>query len=120
MSHPSHLIIKRFFDQLGQFDEFDIDIQNVKATIGHVYISVFTNAEGTVYANDNLGLPIENRLVTYTRYTLPYTDLLNNLIVGKMRIFFKNGTYFEIGNDNETGFWYSIQGLVPYAVNQLT
>ena len=117
MSQP---LIKRFFDQVGQFDEFDADVKLAKTTMGHVYMSVYTNAEGTAYANDNVGTPIENRLVFYTRYTLPYTDAANNPVVGKMRIYFVGNDYFEVGNDNETGYWYSIQGLTPYAVNQLT
>lgn len=117
MSRP---IIKRVFNQQGQFDEFDADVKLSKIAVGHVYINIYTNAEGTAYANDNVGNPIENRLVYYTRYTLPYTDALNNAVVGKMRIYFIGNNYFEVGNDNETGYWYSIQGLTPYAVNQLT
>jgi len=117
MSRP---IIKRVFNQLGRFDVFDADIKLAKDTMNHVYMNVYTNAEGTAYANDNVGQPIENRLVYYTRYTLPYTDAANNAVVGKMRIYFVGNNYFEVGNDNETGYWYSIQGLAPYEVNQLT
>lgn len=113
-------MIKRFFDQVGQFDEFDRDVKTSKNTTGHVYMNIYTNAEGTVYANDSNGQRVENRLVNYTRYTLPYTDASNNVVVGKMRIYFVGNTYFQVGNDNETGYWYSIQGLTPYAVNQLT
>jgi hypothetical protein len=117
MSQP---IIYRRFNQLGQFDVFDADIKLAKDTLNRVYMNVYTNAEGTAYANDSMGQSIENRLVNYTRYTLPYTDAANNAVVGKMRIYFVGNTYFEVGNDNETGYWYSIQGLTPYTVNQFT
>jgi len=117
MSRP---IIKRLFDQVGQFDEFDADVKLAKNTLSHVYMNIYTNAEGTVYATDSNGQQVENRLVNYTRYTLPYTDASNNVVVGKMRIYFVGNNYFQVGNDNETGYWYSIQGLTPYAVNQLT
>ena len=62
---------ERDFDLLGQFLIFNQDVQQVLLSTGNVRISIYTNAEGTVFGNDSNGNPIENRLVHYTMYSLP-------------------------------------------------
>jgi glycine cleavage system aminomethyltransferase T len=39
------------FDLKGEFANFFADFHTAKAETMHVYISIYTNAEGTVYAN---------------------------------------------------------------------
>lgn len=107
---------ERAYDLLGQFLVFNQDVQQVLLSTGNVVISIFSNAEGTIIANDNNGNPLENRLIHYTEYRLPNP----NGRVGGMKVYFGSGNWFEADDDNESAFWYSIQGLTPFAIKQFT
>jgi hypothetical protein len=112
---------ERKYDQLGQFDEFDVDFAMAKVTLTHIYINVYLNAEGTVFANDSKGNPIQNRLIYYAMYTLPYTDMGSNLpMPGYLKIVFNDGSYIKSFDNAETTYWYSITGLEPFEIKQFT
>ena len=112
---------ERTHDQLGQFDEFDLDFSMAKTTLIHVYMNVYLNAQGTVFALDSNGNPIQNRLVYYTLYTLPYTDLVSNAqIPGYLKVVFYDGSYIKSFDNAETTYWYSITGLEPFEIKQFT
>ena len=112
---------ERTHDQLGQFDEFDVDFAMAKVTLIHIYMNVYLNAQGTVFANDSKGNPIENRLVYYTIYVLPYTDPVSNApMPGYLKVTFNDGSYIKSFDNAETTYWYSITGLEPFEIKQFT
>jgi hypothetical protein len=112
---------ERKFDQLGQFDEFDADFAMAKITLTHIYLNVYLNAQGTVFANDSKGNPIQNRLVYFTSYTLPYEDpVTNSQLPGYLKVIFNDGSYIKSFDDAETTYWYSINGLEPFEIKQFT
>lgn len=111
----------RLFDQLGQFDEFDADFSRAKAELTHIYLNLYLNAEGTVFANDSNGNPIQNRLVHYIIYTLPYNDPASNAIMpGFLMVAFNDYSFIKSYNNAESTYWYSINGLTPFAIKQFT
>ena len=113
--------IDRRYDQLGQFDEFDADFNKAKVELTHIYLNVYLNAEGTVFANDSNGNPIQNRLVYYISYTLPYNDPVSNMpMPGYLMVIFSDHSFIKSFNNAETTYWYSINGLTPFAIKQFT
>lgn len=111
----------RVFDQLGQFSEFDSDFKRAKTELVHIYLNIYLNSAGTVFANDSIGNPIQNRLVYFTTYTLPHVDPSpNETMYGFLKIGFNDGSEIKCYNDEETKYWYSINGLSPFVIKQLT
>jgi hypothetical protein len=103
------MIRRRVFDQLGQFDEFDADFARAKMSLLHVVINIYLNAEGTIYANDSYGNPIQNRLVYFTIYTLPYVDPVSNQqMPGFLTVHFSDHSYIQSFDNAETTYWYYI------------
>lgn len=112
---------ERRYDQLGQFDEFDYDFNRAKLTLPHIYFNVYLNAQGTVFANDSNGNPIQNRLVYYISYTLPYDDpVTHDPMPGFLKVIFNDHSFIKSYNNAETTYWYSINGLEPFAIKQFT
>jgi uncharacterized protein YozE (UPF0346 family) len=111
----------RRYDQLGQFDEFDSDFTRAKTTLPHIYLNVYLNAQGTVFANDSNGNPIENKLVYFISYTLPYNDPVSNEpMPGFLKLVFQDHSFIKSFNNAETTYWYSITGLTPFEIKQFT
>uniref|UniRef100_A0A6C0KIR7 Uncharacterized protein n=1 Tax=viral metagenome TaxID=1070528 RepID=A0A6C0KIR7_9ZZZZ len=117
---------ERGFNEFGKnhHNEFYADLQTVQVQMnGNVRISLYSNAEGTVYANDNMGNPINNRLLKYTMYTNPYFHKFDGNIPGALTIHFLDGTFYKKTDDEDPVnpvCWYSFLDLVPLTVKPLT
>jgi hypothetical protein len=118
--------IRRVFNEYGRFhhNEFYSDFKNVQIMMNsQVYINVYTNAEGTVFALDSNGNPINNRLIQYTMYTNPYYHPYNGNVDGVFKIKFVDGGVFEKKDAVDavnTVYWYSFSAIVPRVVKPLT
>jgi len=117
---------RRVFNEYGRFhhNEFYTDLHVVqKMTNSQVYISLYTNAEGTVFALDNNGNPINNRLIQYTEYTNPYYHPYNGNVDGVFKIKFVDGGVFQ-KNDaidaTNVVYWYSFSAIVPTVIKPFT
>jgi len=120
---PKYIMIVKIkeFDAKGEFAIFLADFHNSKAEYGRVYINIYTNAEGSTYANDDTGVPITDRLINYVIYTLPISNEAQSIFkAGYMRIHFHNGTNFEAFDDNAINYWYAISGLTPIVITPFT
>ena len=117
---------KTRFNEFGKNHhiEFYADLQKIQVQMsGNVRISLFSNAEGTVYANDTTGNPINNRFLKYTMYTNPYYHPYDGNIPGQLTIHFLDGTvYKKVDTEDPVNpvCWYSFLDLVPLAVKPLT
>ena len=104
--------------------EFYANLQTIHLqTNGDVRMTLYSNAEGTVYANDTAGNPINNRFLKYTMYTNPYVHPYDGNIPGELTIHFLDGTvYKKVDTEDVVNpvCWYSFLDLVPLAVKPLT
>ena len=104
--------------------EFYADLQKIQIQMkGTVRLSLFSNVEGTVYANDTAGNPIINRLLKYTMYTNPYYHPYDGNIPGELTIHFLDGTvYKKVDTEDPVNpvCWYYFLDLLPLAVKALT
>ena len=88
----------------------------------HVFINIYTNSEGTVFANDSKGNPITNREVVTIVYVHPYTNIVNgflNNINSYTSYLFDDNSTFRV-YDNDQSFYYYINGVVPNDIKLLT
>lgn len=118
--------LRRVFNEYGRFhhNEFYTDLQTVqKMTNGQVYLTMYTNAEGTAFAVDTSGNPFNNRLVQYTIYTNPYYHPYDGNIDGLFTIKFVDGSSFKT-NDTEDAaqviYWYSFPAIIPTVIKPFT
>jgi hypothetical protein len=118
--------VRRVFNEYGRFHhtEFYNDLKIVqKMPTGHVYVNIYTNAEGSVFALDVAGNPINNRMVQYTIYTNPYYHPYDGNIEGVFKIKFVDGGVFEKKDSVDAVnpvFWYSFPAIVPNVVKPFT
>lgn len=104
----------------GQFDGLINDMNSALHTIGYSDIYIFTDASGTILANDSNGNTIEKRRIKSTSYTYPYIDLSDNFIFGYFTIVFDDDSTFYLNDANHTAFWYTMFGMNPIEIKQLT
>jgi hypothetical protein len=116
------MIVKiKEFDLKGEFANFFADFHTAKAETGKVYLNIYTNAEGTVYANDMAGNPFNNRLINYVIYTLPVSNEAQSIYkAGYMTIHFHDSTDFTAFDDNAINYWYAISGITPIVITPFT
>ena len=87
-----------------------------------VFINIYTNSEGTIYANDSKGNPITNREVVTIVYVHPYSKVINgfvNNINSYTSYLFVDGSTFRV-YDTDQGYYYYINGVVPTDIKLLT
>lgn len=100
-----------------------IDDINYVLNIGvHVFINIYTNSEGTVFANDSKGNPITNREVVTIIYVHPYVNVINgfiNNINSYTSYLFDDNSTFRV-YDTDQSFYYYINGVVPNDIKLLT
>ena len=91
------MIVKiKEFDLKGEFANFFADFHTAKAETMHVYLNIYTNAEGTTFALDGAGNPITDRLINYVIYTLPVSNEAQSIYTaGYMTIHFHDGNDFK-------------------------
>ena len=118
--------VRRVFNEYGRFHhiEFYTDLKIVqKMPTGHVYVNIYTNAEGSLFALDVAGNPINNRMIQYTIYTNPYYHPYDGNIEGVFKIKFVDGGVFEKKDSVDAVnpvFWYSFPAIVPNVVKPFT
>ena len=95
----------------GEYTRVLNDSNTVLHSVGYIKMSLYTDASGTVFAQDSSGNPIDNKLVTTTLYTYPYTDICGNLWDGYLTTYFSDGTYFGNNDTNDSAYWYTFEGL---------
>ena len=104
----------------GQYDNLISDMNTALHTIGYSDIYIFTDASGMVLANDTNNNPIEKRRIKSTSYTYPYIDNSGNFVFGSFTIVFDDESTFTNDDAHENSFWYTMFGMNPIVVKQLT
>jgi len=118
--------VRRVFNEYGRFhhNEFYADLKTVQQMMnGQVYLDLYTNAEGTVFALDSNGNPVNNRLIKYTMYTNPYYHPYNGNVDGLFKIQFVDGSIFETHDAEDADhvvYWYSFPAIVPKVIKPFT
>jgi hypothetical protein len=98
------------------------DINYALDAVGTIFISIYTNSIGSIYAIDNKGIPISNRSVLTIVYTYPFSDTTNTVVTqydGHLSFIFEDFGKFEL-NDTVQTYWYYITGVQPPIVRLLT
>jgi len=99
-----------------------IDDINFVLNIGlPVYINIYTNVEGTIFANDSKGNPINNREVVTIVHVRPYENIINgivNNVNGYTSYLFDDNSTFRV-YDTDQSFYYYINGVVPNDIKLL-
>jgi hypothetical protein len=81
------------------------DINSIILKGERIYISLYTDANGTQFVNDNHGHEIDKKIFISVSYQYP-----SNNVEGELKITF-NDSCFVIANDNNDNFWYSVEGV---------
>jgi nickel-dependent lactate racemase len=107
----------------------DNEIENVIDDINFVlnialpvYINIYTNSEGTVFANDSKGNPITNREVVTIVYVHSYVINVNGFetnINSYTSYLFGDNSTFRVYDTDQT-YYYYIEGVVPNNIKLLT
>jgi len=120
---PKYIMIVKIreFDLKGEFANFFADFHTAKVETNHVYLNIYTNAEGTTFAVDGEGLPITDRLINYVIYTLPVSNEAQSIYTaGYMTIHFHDSTDFKVFDDNAINYWYAVSGITPIVITPFT
>jgi len=100
-----------------------IDDVNYVLNIGvPVYINIYTNIEGTVFANDSKGNPINNREIVTIVYVHSYVINVNGFetnINSYTSYLFGDNSTFRVYDTDQTYYYYS-EGVVPNNIKLLT
>jgi hypothetical protein len=99
----------------GEIESVVSDINYLVSIGSSIVINVYTNSDGTVFANDNKGNPIVNRNIITIMHVNPYINIINgfiNNINGYLSFLFDDGSTFRV-YDNDQSFYYYINGVVP-------
>jgi hypothetical protein len=100
-----------------------IDDVNYVLNIGvPVYINIYTNSEGSAFANDNKGNPITNREVITIVYVHSYVNIVNGFetnINSYTSYLFGDNSTFRVYDMDQT-YYYNIEGVVPNDIKLLT
>jgi len=100
-----------------------IDDVNYVLNIGvPVYINIYTNIEGTVFANDSKGNPINNREIVTIVYVHSYVINVNGFetnINSYTSYLFDDNSTFRVYDTDQTYYYYS-EGVVPNNIKLLT
>jgi len=99
-----------------------IDDINFVLNIGlPVYINIYTNNDGTTFANDSKGNLITNREVVTIVHVRPYENIINgivNNVNGYTSYLFDDNSTFRV-YDTDQSFYYYINGVVPNDIKLL-
>lgn len=108
---------------------YDNEIESVINDINYVlniglnvFINIYTNSEGTSFANDSKGNPINNREVITIIYVHPYVNIVNgfvNNINSYTSYLFDDNSTFRV-YDTDQSYYYYIIGVVPNDIKLLT
>lgn len=100
-----------------------IDDVNYVLNIGvPVYINIYTNSEGSAFANDSKGNPITNREIITIIYVHSYVNIINgfvNNINSYTSYLFGDNSTFRVYDMDQT-YYYYIEGVVPNDIKLLT
>jgi len=118
--------VRRVFNEYGRFhhNEFYADLKTVQIMMnGQVYLNIYTNAEGTAFAVDTSGNPVNNLLVRYTIYTNPYVHPYDGNVDGLFTIKFVDGSSFKTNDAEDEAhvvYWYSFPAIIPTVIKPFT
>jgi hypothetical protein len=104
----------------GEYDNLITDMNTALHTLGYAEINIYSDASGTVFVNDSNGNPITNRLIVTTTYTYPYLDLSGDFVFGYFTILFDDNATVSNPDSNHLAYWYSIYGMDPIVIKQLS
>jgi hypothetical protein len=109
----------------GEMVQFSADVNHEMVTKGYVYVNIYKDASGNIAAVDNRGNPIIHRKIFYTMYTYSHADVdWSGALNRYLRISFEDGSKLEMidpaAANAPSGYWYSIEGVLPVAIKPLT
>jgi hypothetical protein len=104
--------------------EYDLIINDINSALhsGNAFrINIYTDASGSIFAQDSNNNDINNRLVVTTIYTYPYHDNFADTDVdGNFKVIFDDGSYIQNNDANNQAYWYTVVGAEPVDVKQFT
>jgi len=106
----------------GEIESVINDINYVLSLGDPVTINIYTNSEGSSFANDSNGNPISNRAIITIIHVSPYVNVINgfvNNINGYSSYLFDDNSTFRV-YDTDQSFYYYIDGVVPNDIKLLT
>jgi hypothetical protein len=94
-------------------DDYRIFFHDINAAVnvGALIVSIFMDASGTIYAQDNNGRDVNLRTVKTTSYTYPYFDVSGVWHDGQFYFIFDDDATFSNVDLNNSAYWYYIQGV---------
>jgi len=106
----------------GEIESVIADINYVLSLGNPIVINIYTNSDGTAFANDSKGNPISNRNITMITHVNPYENVINgfvNNINGYTSYIFDDSSTFRV-YDTDQSFYYYINFVVPNDIKLLT
>tara|TARA_B110000879_G_C11180977_1_gene518284 strand:+ start:1506 stop:1838 length:333 start_codon:yes stop_codon:yes gene_type:complete len=95
------------------YSQLNSDITEIMraGTYSGVSISIYTDADATIFAVDG-NAPLENKKISKLNTTGSYTiTATNQLINASLEVVFDDGSSFK-SFDNVDEYWYKIEGVV--------
>lgn len=97
----------------NNYSKLNTDITDIMrtGTFSGVSMSIYTDAEATIFALDG-NAPIENRKISKINATGAYTIASNNQFVNaNIEVIFSDGTSFK-AVDTVDEVWYKLEGII--------
>lgn len=105
----------------GEYPLFIANLNNALNSIFILRISIYTVSDGSIFAKDNNGNDINNKLITSMSYAYPYiVSDTGQYVDGTMTLTFDDYSTFTNTDENNTAFWYSIDGYNNNVITQYT
>jgi hypothetical protein len=105
----------------GEFITLQYNVNYALNNLGYVRINITTDPGGIIFALDNNGSPINNRLIIKLSYTYAHVDDVTQLPVeAYFTLEFDDGGTFGLSEVEHGQFWYWLTGIDPIVIYQYT
>jgi len=102
----------------GKYSAFTADVKTLIDKASHINVTISSDNAGANLVNDSNGNAISKKLIVSMNYTYPHTDANGAEVLGNYKISFSDGSSLSL-HDNDTGYWYILEGVDPYVYKQL-
>jgi len=104
----------------GEFPIFTEDVNILLESGKPLRLNLYTTPDGSEFALDISGNPIQAKLIIEMDYVFSHNDLSDNPVDGYFLITFDDGNQFNIYDGDHHFLWYSFEDLNPTDYKQFT